>query len=148
MDNILLNILSVFYNTCVFWKKKKSHFINPYLFVQTLKYRLNKLWPCYVRPNVLLNLFPNFYSPLSLRTTSVCMCSVAQLCPTLCDSWTGLSVHEIFLARILECVAISSSRVSSWSRDWAHVSCISCIVGRFFAAHPLINQFLQWAGSR
>ena len=61
------------------------------------------------------------------------MCSVAQLCPTLCDSWRGYD-HGIFLARILEWVAISSSRVSSWPRDWAHVSCISCIADRFFTA--------------
>ena len=37
----------------------------------------------------------------------------------------GSSVHGIFLARILEWVAISSSRGSSWLGDWTHVSCIS-----------------------
>ena len=40
------------------------------------------------------------------------MCSVAQLCPTLCDpmdcSLPGSSVHGVFQARILECVAIST----------------------------------------
>ena len=40
--------------------------------------------------------------------------SVAQLCPTLCDptgcSLLGSSSHGIFQARILEWVAISSSR--------------------------------------
>ena len=39
---------------------------------------------------------------------------VAQLCPTLCDhidcSLPGSSVHGVFQARILEEVAISSSR--------------------------------------
>ena len=42
-------------------------------------------------------------------------------CPTLCDpmdsSLSGSCVHEIFHARILEWVAISSSRGSSPSRD-------------------------------
>ena len=42
-------------------------------------------------------------------------CMQAQMCPTLCDPWTvhtlpGSSVHGILRARILEWVAISSSR--------------------------------------
>ena len=44
----------------------------------------------------------------------VCVCSVTQLYLTLCDSSDcsspGFSVHEIFQARILEWVAMSSSR--------------------------------------
>ena len=58
---------------------------------------------------------------------------VAQSCPTLCDpmdcSLPGFSVHGIFQARVLEWVAISFSRESSWLRDWTHVSCIA---GRSF----------------
>ena len=46
---------------------------------------------------------------------------VILLCPTLCDpmncSLSGSSVHGIFQARILECVAISFSRGSSQPRD-------------------------------
>ena len=53
---------------------------------------------------------------------------VAQSCPTLCDpmecSLPGFSVHGIFQARVLEWVAISFSRRSSWPRDWTQVSCI------------------------
>ena len=45
---------------------------------------------------------------------------------------TGSSVHGIFPARILEWVAMPSSRGSSWLRDGTHVSCISCIVDRSF----------------
>ena len=37
------------------------------------------------------------------------------------------SVHGILQAKILEWVAISSSRGSSWPRDQTHVSCVSCI---------------------
>ena len=59
------------------------------------------------------------------------MCSVTQSCPTLCDpmdcSPPGSSVHEIFQARILEWVAISSSGGSSRPRDQTHISCISCM---------------------
>ena len=44
-----------------------------------------------------------------------CACSVAQSCPTLCDSMDcsppGFSVHGIFQARVLEWVAISFSKL-------------------------------------
>ena len=57
---------------------------------------------------------------------------VAQSCLTLCDpmdcSLPG-SIHEIFQARILEWVAISFSRGSSWPRDRTWVSRIA---GRHF----------------
>ena len=60
-----------------------------------------------------------------------CLCSVAQSCPTLCNpfdcSLPDSSVHGIFQARILEWVAISSSRASSQPRDQTLVSCVSCI---------------------
>ena len=39
----------------------------------------------------------------------------------------GCSVHGIFLARILEWLAISYSRGSFWPRDWNPVSCTSGI---------------------
>ena len=59
--------------------------------------------------------------------------SVAQLCPNLCKpmdcSPPGSSVHGISQARILEWVAISFSRGSSWPRNWTQVSGIA---GRFF----------------
>ena len=58
-----------------------------------------------------------------------------QLCLILCDpvdgSLTGSSVHGILQARILEWVAMPSSRASSWPRDGVWVSCVSC-TGRFF----------------
>ena len=45
---------------------------------------------------------------------------VSQLCLTFCDprdySLSGSSVHEIFQARVLECVAISFSRGFFWPR--------------------------------
>ena len=57
--------------------------------------------------------------------------SVAQSCPALGDprdcSLPGSSVHGILQARILEWVAMLSSRGSSWFRDQTHVSCTSCI---------------------
>ena len=61
-----------------------------------------------------------------------CACAKSlQLCLTLCDSMDcrppGYSVHGILQARILEWVAISSSRRSSRPRDGTHVSYVSCI---------------------
>ena len=58
----------------------------------------------------------------------VCVCSVFQ-CPTFCDLMVcrppGSSVHGIFQERILERVAISSCRGSSWSRHQTQISCIN-----------------------
>ena len=52
----------------------------------------------------------------------------AQLYLTFCNpmdcSLPSFSVHEIFQERILEWVAISYSRESSWPRDETHISCI------------------------
>ena len=63
----------------------------------------------------------------SLGPISLCVCVLVwQLCPTLCDSMdcspTGSSVHGILQARILEWVAISYSRGSSWPKDQTWVS--------------------------
>ena len=68
---------------------------------------------------------------LDKNFSSVQFSSVAQSCPSLWDpmdcSLPHFSIHGIFQARVLEWVAISSSRGSSWprARTW-----VSCIVGR------------------
>ena len=76
----------------------------------------------------------------------------------------GSSVHGIFQARILEQVAISSSRGSSQPRDQTLISCVSC-TGRWILYHwvtwealtlvksvlavwPQWNMFKQWTGSQ
>ena len=81
------------------------------------------LWKCF---NVLsLNLSPVFESEVKVF--------VAQLRPILCKPMDrtppGFSVHGILQARILEWVAISSSRGSSQRRNWTQVSWIA---DRFF----------------
>ena len=62
------------------------------------------------------------------------LCSVAQSCQTVCDPMDcilpGSSVHRILQARILEWVAISFSRGSSWPRDR---TLVFCITGRLFS---------------
>ena len=69
----------------------------------------------------------------------MCMlCSVALLCPTLCDhmdcSPPGSSVRGTFQARILEQVVISYPRRASQPRHQTHVSYVSC-VGRWVLYH-------------
>ena len=66
-----------------------------------------------------------------------------QSYPTPCDridcSPPGSSVHEILQARILEWVAMTSSRGSSQPMDQTQVSCSSCIAARFFTTEPLLK---------
>ena len=73
---------------------------------------------------------------------------VAQSCPTLCDSMdcssSGSSIHGILQARILQWVAMSFSRGSSWPGDWTWVSHIA---GRFFtiwAIREAIRKQFNW----
>ena len=52
----------------------------------------------------------------------------------------GSSVHGILQARILEWVAMPSSRGSSPFRDR---TCVSCIASRFFPAEPLGKHYIH-----
>ena len=74
--------------------------------------------------------------PQSRLLKDRCNCQLSpakslQLCLTLCNpmdcSPPGSSVHGILQARILEWVAMPSSRGSSKPRDQNCVSCIPCI---------------------
>jgi len=75
---------------------------------------------------------PVLFSIFSLVTYFMCVC--LQLLSHVwiffdhmdCSS-PGSSVHGILQARILEWVAVSSSRGSSWLRGWTWGSCVSCI---------------------
>ena len=67
------------------------------------------------------------------------MCAeLLQLCPALWNpidcSLPGSSVHGVLQARILEWVAMPSSRGASWSRDQTQVSCVAYI-GRWVNSH-------------
>ena len=74
-----------------------------------------------------------------------------QSCLTLCDSMDcslpGSAVHGILQARVLERVAMPSSRGSSQLRDQRHISYSSCIAGRFFTAEPVENPQLSTAAA-
>ena len=70
------------------------------------------------------------------------MCSVAQLCLT--HGLPCSSVLEIFQARMLEWVAISSSRGSSQPRDQTHVSYVSGIGGQILYHVGIIYNKLMF----
>ena len=63
------------------------------------------------------------------RQKIVCVHTQSYLtfCKPVDCSPLGSTVHGIFQARILEWIATSCSRGSSWPRDWTCVSCVSCI---------------------
>ena len=64
----------------------------------------------------------------SLHICTLCVCSVVSDSVTPMDcSPPGSSVHGILQAGMLEWVAISSSKGSSWPRDQTCVCCISCL---------------------
>ena len=81
-----------------------------------------------------------FYHSRNLFRVCVCVCvhACAQLCPTLRNpkdySPPGSSVHRISQAKVLEWVAISFSRGSSWIRNQTQV--IPALAGRFFTTAP------------
>ena len=69
-----------------------------------------------------------------------CCCLVTKSCLTLCDPmdccWPGSPVRGISQARILEWVALSFSRGSSWPRNW------TCI-GRRILYHSASRDALE-----
>ena len=68
----------------------------------------------------------------------MCCCLVIVLSDSFVTPWTAACQAPLSVgfsqARILELVAISFSRGTSWPRDWTQVSCISCI-GRQILYH-------------
>ena len=73
------------------------------------------------------------------------VCLISQSCPTVCDprdcSLPGTSVHGILQARVLEWVAMPSSRGSSQPRDQTQ---ISHIADRFFTIWATREAVTQW----
>ena len=112
-----------------------------------------------IRLNIYMYLFFfRFFSHLGYyKTLSRGPCAIQsmpaqslQSCPTLCNpvdcSLPGSSVHGILQVRILEWVAISSSRGFSQPRDRIRVSCISCIGKGLFITRATW-QPMQYSGS-
>ena len=83
----------------------------------------------------LLLLFKKFRKTVLQISTACVPAKSLQSCPTLCDpvdcSLPGSSVHGILHARILERVAMPSSRRSPQPRDQTQVSYVSYASGQF-----------------
>ena len=98
------------------WKKLEN-VLWWFLEKQIARLQCTCVW-LYPRIEGLMKWFPKF----------LCACVVSRSCLTLCDPTDccppGSSVHGIFQAMVLEWVAISSSKGSSWPRDQTWVSCI------------------------
>ena len=97
--------------------------------------------PCYWRRN---------WVPRRCPEQNCCClyCWVSKSCLTLCDpmdcSPPGFSVHGISQARVLEWVAISFSRGSSWTRDRTHVSWICRWILYFWATRKPTVKLDTW----
>ena len=93
-----------------------------------------------VLPNLLSSLL---YKKIFLNfkaQQNMCGCSVALVVSNSLRSY-GLQPAKLLClwdaqARILECIALPSSRRSSPPRNQIHVSCVSCIAGRFLPIEP------------
>ena len=72
---------------------------------------------------------------------------VQLFCDPMDCSLPDSSVRGISQARILERVAISSSRGSSWPRDQTHVSCVSCTAGGFFTLWAIQEAHMEYCSS-
>ena len=112
-------------------KKKKLQTINLGQDVEK-ENPLHGLWEC----KLIYPLWRTVWRFLNkLGITLPCVCLVTQSCPTLCDpmdcSLPGSSVHGILQARILEWIAMPSSRESFWPRNQTGVSHVA---GRFFTS--------------
>ena len=62
--------------------------------------------------------------------------SHVQLCNSMDCSPPGSSVHRVPQASILEWVDVSSSRGSTWPRDWTLTSCTPALAGALFTTEP------------
>ena len=81
--------------------------------------------PTFLLPPALAGGFLTTETPGKTNTITSKVASVVSLCNPV-DILLSSSVHGILQARILECVAMSSSRGSSQPRDRTHVSYIFC----------------------
>ena len=115
------------------WKKYKVMPTRnrPYILLEAMISSLGQipdLTACKTTTSTNISTLIHFAVKLFWLDIGVLMCLCAQPSPTLCNPMDfcppGSSVHGIIQARILEWVAISSCRRSSWPRDPTHLSCI------------------------
>ena len=93
-----------------------------------------------------------YFIELEGRSLNGCVCAkLLQSRLTLCDplecSPLGSSLHGILQARILEWVAISFSKGSSWSRDQTQVSMCPSLASEFFTTSTTLNGGVASTGA-
>ena len=97
---------------------------------------------------IFLHLSSNFVKSLSSSSNTKIVVLIAKSCPTLCEhmdcSPPGSLVHRISWARILEGVAISFSRGSSWPTDRTHTSCTGKRILYYTAAREAPPLHKNW----
>ena len=113
---------------------KLSPFENP-----NITWRCNSPFWIGPHPNLLSLFEQQKWSPWITMINALRVCALSHfshvwLCNLVDYSPPGSSVHGIALARVLEWVAISSSRGSSRPRDQTCISSVSCI-GRWILYH-------------
>ena len=80
---------------------------------------------------------------LNLVCSGRCYCNVvlvlscSAVSHSLPTSGLSSSLHGISQARILEWVAVSFSRGSSWPRDWTHNLCLLCWQADYLPLYPI-----------
>ena len=101
-----------------------TYFLTVFKSLELKWYSLSQHWLCV------------FSISCSVLTETCMHAQLRQSCPTLCDSMDcsllGSSVHEILQARILEWVAMPSSRGSSWPMVQPNFLTSTELAGRFF----------------
>ena len=108
------------------------YFMCVYSFPFTLSVSVFSLFLCLTLVNTMQSFFNRMQSLFFKQTLCCCYCAHSVVSDSFKTLWTdfsppGSSFHGILQAKILEWVAISSSRESSQPRDRTHVSCTSCI---------------------
>ena len=107
---------------------------------------LEENWPCaigFLKVGCVCNLFLQ-YSLQDLSWGWACLCAkLLQLRPTLCDpmnhSPPDYPAHGILQARILEWVAMPSSKGSSWPRDWTSIFMSPALAGSSLPLEPPVK---------
>ena len=131
----------IFINLC--FQNEALHLLNSVMKVHGLQpchlsyiwiTNFGNIWQFFLRKRISHSPTPQSWK-VKLSSISQHCAQSLQSCPTLCSpmdcSLSGSSVHGIFQARILEWVAMPSSRGSSQPRDWTSVSCVSCVTRGF-----------------
>ena len=105
----------------------------------------------FIEPRVTFRICKIYIIPFTAAAAAKSLQSWHTLCDPMDCSPPGSSLQGILQTRILEWVAMLSSKLSSWPRDRTHVSLhLPALAGRFFTtsatreAQYHITSFISW----